>query len=121
MFKLITPTQLTRASIHVTVAAGNRNVNGASTSPARAPSVITVGDTTIADSRASFSNFGSVVDIFAPGQSVTSAWIGSNTMTNTTPSTSIATHHVAGLVVVFAETRPLPQFRINCVRFALAD
>lgn len=62
------------------VAAGNSNVDAANTSPARAPAVVTVGASTIADARASFSNYGSVVDIFAPGQNVISSWIGSSSV-----------------------------------------
>lgn len=68
--------QLTAQGIHVTVAAGNNDADASSFSPARAPSAITVGASTIADARASFSNFGTIVDIFAPGQNVISAWIG---------------------------------------------
>ncbi|KAG5651131.1 hypothetical protein H0H81_009764 [Sphagnurus paluster] len=89
---------LTAAGIHVAVAAGNDNANAANTSPARAPSAVTVGASTIADARASFSNFGAVVDIFAPGQNVISSWIGSNTATNTISGTSMATPHIAGLI-----------------------
>jgi cerevisin len=81
----------------VVVAAGNSNTDAGSTSPARAASVITVGATTIADARASFSNYGSVVDIFAPGQNVISTWIGSTTATNNISGTSMATPHVAGV------------------------
>ncbi|RDB21646.1 Cuticle-degrading protease [Hypsizygus marmoreus] len=91
-------TALTVAGIHVTVAAGNSNADASTTSPARAPAVITVGASTIADARASFSNFGSVVDIFAPGQNVISSWIGSTTATNNISGTSMATPHIAGLV-----------------------
>ncbi|KIM35761.1 hypothetical protein M413DRAFT_32226 [Hebeloma cylindrosporum] len=89
---------LTNAGIHVAVAAGNSNADAANTSPARAPSANTVGASTIADARASFSNFGAVVDIFAPGQNVISAWIRSNTDTNNISGTSMATPHVAGLI-----------------------
>ncbi|KAF9445349.1 peptidase 1 [Macrolepiota fuliginosa MF-IS2] len=91
---------LTSGGVHVTVAAGNDGADAGSTSPARAPSAITVGAMTISDARASFSNFGSVVDIFAPGQNVISAWIGSTTATNNISGTSMAsaTPHVAGLV-----------------------
>ncbi|KAI0319122.1 serine protease [Amylostereum chailletii] len=89
---------LTGQGIHVTVAAGNSATDASSTSPARAPSANTVGASTISDSIASFSNFGSVVDIFAPGLDVTSAWIGSDTATNTISGTSMATPHVAGLI-----------------------
>ncbi|OBZ79180.1 Cuticle-degrading protease [Grifola frondosa] len=90
---------LTSAGIHVTVAAGNSDTDAGSTSPARAPSANTIGATTIADARASFSNYGSVVDLWAPGQNVISAWIGSTTATNNiSGGTSMATPHVAGLI-----------------------
>ncbi|KAF8647480.1 hypothetical protein AX16_006685 [Volvariella volvacea WC 439] len=92
---------LTSGGVHVVVAAGNSNTNAANTSPARAPSAITVGAITIADSRASFSNYGSVVDVFAPGQNVISTWIGSTTATNSISGTSMATPHVAGLAAYF--------------------
>ncbi|KAK0430628.1 serine protease [Armillaria borealis] len=86
------------AGIHVVVAAGNDNTNASGTSPARVAAAITVGATTIADARASFSNYGSVVDIFAPGQYITSSWIGGTTRTNNISGTSMATPHVSGLV-----------------------
>ncbi|KAL0951221.1 hypothetical protein HGRIS_007942 [Hohenbuehelia grisea] len=88
---------LTAGGVHVVVAAGNSNVDAGTTSPARAPSAITVGASTIADARASFSNFGSVVDVFAPGQDVISSWIGSSTATNRISGTSMATPHISGL------------------------
>ncbi|KAI0361573.1 serine protease [Trametes cingulata] len=91
-------TSLTSSGIHVTVAAGNSNTDASTTSPARAPAVVTVGASTIADARASFSNYGSVVDIFAPGQNIISSWIGSTTATNNISGTSMATPHVAGLI-----------------------
>ncbi|KAJ3514772.1 hypothetical protein NLJ89_g2171 [Agrocybe chaxingu] len=68
------------------------------TSPARAHSAITVGASTIADERSPLSNYGSVVDVFAPGLNVISAWTGSVTATNSSSGTSMATPHVAGLV-----------------------
>lgn len=86
-------TSLTNAGIHVAVAAGNSNVNAANTSPARAPSAVTVGASTIGDAKASFSNFGAVVDIFAPGQSIISSWIGSNTVSILDTSSSTETDH----------------------------
>ncbi|KAF9031932.1 serine protease [Panaeolus papilionaceus] len=89
---------LTNAGIHVAVAAGNSNTDAANTSPARAPSAITVGASTFTDARASFSNYGSVIDIFAPGQNIISAWTGSTTATNIISGTSMATPHVAGLI-----------------------
>jgi len=91
----------TNAGVHVSVAAGNSNTDARNTSPARAPSANTIGASTIADARASFSNFGSVVDLFAPGLTVTSAWIGSTTATMTISGTSMATPHVAGLIAYF--------------------
>ncbi|EJD51547.1 peptidase 1 [Auricularia subglabra TFB-10046 SS5] len=92
---------MTNSGIHVIVAAGNDNENAANNSPARAPSAITVGSTTISDTRASFSNFGSAVDIFAPGQTITSAFAGSNTATSVLSGTSMSAAHVAGLVAYF--------------------
>ncbi|PBK68565.1 peptidase 1 [Armillaria solidipes] len=86
------------AGIHVVVAAGNDNTNASGTSPARVATAITVGATTITDARASFSNYGSVVDIFAPGQYITSSWIGGTTRTNNISGTSMATPHISGLV-----------------------
>src|SRR3954468_2042365 len=85
------------------IAAGNSNVNASNSSPARVGEAITVGASTINDARASFSNFGSVVDIFAPGQSITSAWATSDTATNTISGTSMATPHVAGVAARFLQ------------------
>lgn len=90
---------LTTAGVHVVVASGNSNVDARNTSPARAPSAITVAASTIADAKASYSNFGAVIDVWAPGTAVISSWIGaSNTATNSISGTSMATPHVAGVV-----------------------
>ena len=85
------------AGVTYAIAAGNSNTNAANSSPARVTQAITVGASTRTDARSSFSNFGSVVDIFAPGSSITSAWRTSDTATNTISGTSMATPHVAGM------------------------
>lgn len=80
------------------VAAGNENVDAANDSPASAAGAITVGaiDQTT-DQRASFSNFGQFVDVFAPGVKVQSVGITSDTATAVLSGTSMASPHVAGL------------------------
>lgn len=79
------------------VAAGNSNDDACKYSPSSAPKAITVGATDVKDAKASFSNYGSCVDIHGPGVNVLSAWKGSSTATNTISGTSMATPHVAGL------------------------
>jgi subtilisin family serine protease len=69
-------------NIFLAVAAGNENQNAANVSPASEPTVCTVGATTSADAKASFSNYGALVDIFAPGQGILSTWIGSSTVSH---------------------------------------
>jgi len=86
------------------VAAGNSNTNASSTSPARVQEAITVGATDRTDARASYSNYGSVLDLFAPGSGITSAWNGSDTATYTGNGTSFAAPHVAGAVALYLTT-----------------
>lgn len=69
------------------------------TSPASARDAFTIAAINRDNSRARFSNYGSAVDIFAPGVNVLSAWIGSNNATNTISGTSMATPHVVGLAI----------------------
>lgn len=88
------------------IAAGNSNTNASNSSPARVAAAITVGSSTINDARSSFSNFGSVVDIFAPGSSIISAWRTSDTATATLSGTSMATPHVAGVCARFLQGNP---------------
>ena len=88
------------------IAAGNSNANAANSSPARVAEAITVGATTMTDQRSSFSNFGSVVDIFAPGSSILSSVNTSDTATATFSGTSMATPHVAGVAARFLQSNP---------------
>jgi len=88
------------------IAAGNDNANACNASPARTAEALTVGSTTSADARSSFSNYGTCVDIFAPGSGITSAWHTSDTATNTISGTSMATPHVAGAAAVILQGTP---------------
>jgi subtilisin family serine protease len=85
------------------VAAGNSNTTACNTSPARVPGALTVGATTSSDARSSFSNYGTCLDLFAPGSSITSAWYTSSTATNTISGTSMASPHVAGAVARYLQ------------------
>ncbi|KAJ2924793.1 hypothetical protein H1R20_g12308, partial [Candolleomyces eurysporus] len=90
---------LVAAGVHVAVAAGNDNADAKDYSPARVPTAITVGASTISDSRASFSNYGPGVDLFAPGENVISAKSGSLPfLPFLPPLTNDASPHVAGLI-----------------------
>jgi len=91
------------SGVTYSIAAGNSNVNANNSSPARVGEAITVGATTMTDARSSFSNFGSVVDIFAPGSAILSAWSTSDTATNTISGTSMATPHVTGVAARFLQ------------------
>ncbi|MCK0890961.1 S8 family peptidase [Acinetobacter pittii] len=88
------------------VAAGNSNTDACSTSPARVSKAITVAATDSTDTRASYSNYGSCVDIFAPGSQINSSWIGSNTATKVLNGTSMATPHVVGVVAEMLQSTP---------------
>ena len=90
--------------IVVVVAAGNDANNACSYSPASASAAITVGASTSSDNRASFSNYGSCLDIFAPGQSITSTVMGSSSATWS--GTSMASPHVAGAAAILWSLHP---------------
>jgi subtilisin family serine protease len=94
------------AGVTYAVAAGNSNKDACKYSPARVASAITVGATTSTDARATYSNYGKCLDLFAPGSSITSAWIGSTTAINTISGTSMATPHVAGVAALYLQRYP---------------
>jgi subtilisin family serine protease len=97
---------LSNAGVPIAVAAGNSNANACNSSPARAANAITVGSTTTTDARSSFSNFGTCLDLFAPGSGILSSWFSSNTATATLSGTSMASPHVAGVAALYKQANP---------------
>jgi subtilisin family serine protease len=92
--------------VSMAVAAGNSNVDACTTSPARVAAALTIGATTNTDGRASFSNFGKCVDLFAPGVSITSSYSTSSTATTSLSGTSMASPHVAGAAALILAGAP---------------
>jgi aqualysin 1 len=97
-------TNMINKGVIFVVAAGNSTANACGVSPAHVTDALTVGATDNTDTIAWFSNYGSCLDIFAPGQDITSAWYTSNTATNTISGTSMASPHVAGVVALYLQT-----------------
>jgi len=98
-----------QAGVPAAVAAGNSGADACNYSPASEPTAITVAATNLADSITSWSNYGSCVDICAPGNGITSSYIGSNTATATLSGTSMATPHVAGLLAYIGTREGITQ------------
>lgn len=94
------------AGVTYALAAGNENASACNGSPARTAEAITVGASTNSDARASFSNYGTCLDLFAPGQDITSAVNTSNTATATFSGTSMASPHVAGAAALYLGANP---------------
>ncbi|MCP3098196.1 S8 family peptidase [Myxococcus sp. K15C18031901] len=88
------------------LAAGNEDNDACKHSPARTLEGITVAATDSADKRAAFSNFGDCVDVFAPGNRITSAWHYGDRETRVLSGTSMAAPHVTGVVALYLELAP---------------
>ncbi|GAA3202803.1 hypothetical protein GCM10010451_61640 [Streptomyces virens] len=88
------------------VAAGNESTDAGQGSPARVPEAITVASSTEDDAQSDFSNYGAVVDVYAPGSDITSAWNDSDEGTKTISGTSMASPHVAGAAAVYLAGHP---------------
>ncbi|MFE2597019.1 S8 family peptidase [Streptomyces sp. NPDC059396] len=88
------------------VAAGNNSFDASQISPARVEEAITVASSAVDDTQSYFSNFGPIVDLYAPGSSITSDWNNSDTATSTISGTSMATPHVVGAAALYLGAHP---------------
>lgn len=112
-------TRAISAGVVFAVSAGNSNVDACQQSPASTPSALTVGATTSTDARASYSNFGSCVDLFAPGSSIYSAAFGGSSAYTTMSGTSMASPHVAGVAALILSA--YPSYAPNQVRASMVE
>ena len=115
-------TSAVNSGVTFCVAAGNGDANGVAqdactTSPARAAAAITVSATDSTDTKPTWANYGTCVDIFAPGLNITSDWYSSTTATNTISGTSMATPHTAGVAALYlaANTTATPASVANAL------
>lgn len=109
--------------IHAVVAAGNYDADAITYSPARVLAANTIGASNIHDSRSYFSNFGSVVDVFAPGSHIISASNKSDTGLAVMDGTSMATPHVTGTaayIISVLPKKPTPAQLQRLIRDRLA-
>jgi large repetitive protein len=97
---------LINAGVTVVVSAGNNNADACTQSPAHLPAAITVAASDMNDVRATFSNFGTCVDLFAPGVDIVSASVAGDTLSRKLSGTSMSAPHVAGLVAIYRATHP---------------
>jgi subtilisin family serine protease len=95
---------LANSGVFVSVGAGGENFSACNVSPASAASAMTVAASTSTDAKASYTNYGSCVDIYAPGSSIISTWHTSTTATNTISGTSMAAPHAAGVAARYKAT-----------------
>ena len=107
--------------IPVVVAAGNDGRDACQFSPASVAEAITVGATTSTDGRASFSNFGKCVDIYAPGVNIRSSAFDTDGSYVAWQGTSMATPHVAGIIARYLQVNPdakNPQITSDLIKAA---